>query len=199
MRALRRRGVTLVELLIAMAIFGLIATLIGVLVRSGVTYSRRSQARSELQRASLFLLSQLASELSESSPDCIRYAEGVEPPGIVYATPRGSDGQVTYSNRHLLWKTWVCVWWDEAQGVIFRAQAPLPSPTTFKPDPTPSGYDCSITSMLSSTSQHRPLTRNVSGFSISGGREVQIALEVSLGEGSRRSRLTTRSGIRPHH
>lgn len=213
-RNLARQGVSIVELLIAMAVFGLISSMIALLVRNGFTYMRQAQDRAELQRLSLFFLSNLSAEIAESSPDCIRYSDPgapgpnapdpsapdpVKPWGIVYATPRGINNLVEYDNNRLVWKKWVAVWWDKDAGLILRSEAPLSSSTTFKPDPGPLGYNLSVASMQATGYDRRVLTRNVSDFSVEGDREVRISLQIEVNQGSRRSRLTTRTGIRPHH
>lgn len=198
-RNFARQGASLVELLIAMAVFGLISSMLALLVRNGLAYMQRAQDRAELQRLSLFLLSSLSAEIAESSPDCIRYSDLGTSPGIVYATPRGSNNLVEYADNRLIWKKWVGVWWDQASGLILRSELPLPSSTTFKPDPGPSGYDRSVASMQTSGYDKRILTRNVSDFSVEGEREVRISLQIEVNQGLHRSRLTTRTGIRPHH
>lgn len=198
MRNRRHAGLSLVELLIAIALFGLISTYIAALVRYGFTYLQRAQDRAELQRVSLFLLSRLSSELSESSPDCLRYSGPNEAPGLVFASPRGEDDLVSYSDNRLLWKKWVAVWWDRDRQQILRAESTLPTPTLFKPDPSPAGFDVSVTSLTSVATQ-RVLARNVSGFEVRGDREVSVSLEVEVNQGPRRSKLTTRTGIHPHH
>lgn len=199
MKTKRQSGLSLVELLIAIALFGLISTYIAALVRYGFTYLQRAQDRAELQRVSLFLLSSLSSELSESSPDCIRYATPAETPGLVFASPRGTDDQVDYLNSRLLWKKWIAVWWDQENRQVVRAESALSSPTVFKPDPSPAGFDRSVGSFSSVITGRRVLTRNVSNFQVEGDREVRISLEVEVNQGQRRSRLTTRTGIHPHH
>ncbi len=199
----KRKGVSLLELLVAMAVFGLISSMVALLVRNGLTYMRHAQNRAELQRLSLFLLSSLSAEIAESSPDCIRYSDpgpSGKPTGIVYATPRGSNNLVMYDqNNRLVWRKWVAVWWDEASGLILRSEDPLPSSTTFKPDPGVTGYNRSVTSMQVPSYDKRVLTRNVSDFSVEGDREVRVSLQIEVDQGARRSRLRTETGIRPHH
>lgn len=198
----RRQGVSLAELLIALALFGLIATMIAALVRTAFTYMRQAEDRAELQRTSLFLLSNLSQEIAESSADSIRYADpgNDEPPGLVFGTPRGQDNQVEYLNNNLVWKKWVAVWWDEEAKLVLRVEEPLASPTTFKPDPMPVGFDKSVSGLAATSGLPRwVLARNVTGFAVEGGLEVRMSLQVEVNQGERRSRLTTRTGVRPNH
>lgn len=194
----QQKGLTLPELLIAMALFGLISTYIALLIKAGFGYLRQAEEKAELQRNSLFVLSLMTKEIAESSADCIRYGGGTDPEGLVYASPRSMAGEVSYDNGHLLWKRWVCIYWDSDSRTVVKVAEPLAAETTFKPDPV--GQSKTVLGMSTANLPYRRvLARNVSGFHAEGDRQVTISLEVELNQGERRRRLSTRTGVRPNH
>ena len=191
---------SLAEVLVAMALFGMISTSIALLVNAAATYARRAETRAELQRTSLYVLSSLSRELVETSADCVAYAPTTAlRPGVVFASPRGIDGQVGYSASHrLLWKTWVAFYWDRDTGLLYRAMEEISPATPFKPNPV--SLLVTVESLAGSAgASRRVLARRVSEFSAEGNREVTVALEVEVVQGDSRSALTTRTAIRPHH
>lgn len=203
----KARGLSLAEVIVATALLGLISTYVALLIKYGFEYMRASEERAELQRTSLFVLSSITRELAESSGDCITYASGTSPySGIVYGSPRGLDNQVEYQDGHLLWRKWVCIYYDSSQKLLMRAEEALSPESTFKPDPSPAGFNKTVGEFITGAAANRSvLTRNVSSFSastlkgVTGNREVLLRLEVQVGEGSRSSTLSTRTGVRPNH
>lgn len=197
---MKAKGLTLVELMIATSLFALVAATMAVLIKSGFRYMREADERAELQRTSLFVLSGLSREITESSPDCVRFGESSGAQGLVFASPRGANDAVDYTNNHLQWKKWVCVFWDESNRRLLRKEEFFANPTTFKPDPSPQGLNKSVESFAGSLSQTgRILAREVSDFQVEGDREVRIVLRTEVGDGERTSSLTTRTTVRLYH
>ena len=196
----KEQGLTLVELMIASSLFALVAATMAVLIKSGYRYMREADERAELQRTSLFVLSGLSREITESSPDCVRFGASSGPQGLVFASPRGANDAVDYTGNHLQWKKWVCVYWDESNRRLLRQEEYFANPTTFKPDPSPQGLDKSVASFAGSPSQQgRILAREVSDFRVEGDREVRIVLRTEVGEEDRKSSLVTRTTVRLYH
>lgn len=195
-----KSGLSLVELMIASFLFALVAATMAVLIKSGFHYMSLADDRAELQRTSLFVLSGLSREITESSPDCVRFGEPNGPHGLVFASPRGINDAVDYTNNHLQWKKWVCVYWDESNRRLLRKEEFFATPTTFKPDPSPQGLDKSVESFEGSLSpMGRIIARKVSDFQVEGDREVRLVLRTEVGEGQRKSSLTTRTTVRLYH
>lgn len=195
------RGFSIVELLIGVGLFGLISTSIGILVRTGLEYLRMAEIRAELSRQSLFALSGISRELVESNSDAIRLAQpGLDPPGVVFASPRSASGGINYVNNHLQWNRWICVYWDQPSLRLVRLIEDFDSPTTFTPDPSPIGANRSTTTMSTSSGVgRRLLARNVTNFDVQGVELVNITLEVQAGVGTRVSKLTTQTTLSPRH
>lgn len=182
-----------------MALFGLITSCVAVLIQTGLRYLREGEARAELQRSSLFVLSELTREIAESSNDGIRFPDPGEPPGLVYASPRGSNG-VSYINNRLAWKQVIGVYWDQDGKLLIKGKESLATPTTFVPDLSAAGLNKSVSHFVAmASSAKKVLARNVSAFDVSGAGHIQIRLEVFLEEGSRVSRLSTQTGVSPAH
>lgn len=197
----RRRGLTLPEVLVAMALFGMVSTAIALLLNAALSYTRRAETRAELQRAALFALNGVAREIAESSSDSLRVGSGGgEPVGLVFGSPRGADDQVEYQNNRLLWKSWIAVYWDQPQGLLMRSRRLLDTPSPFKPDPSPQGLDVGTALMAGMPpANQRVLTRRVSDLVIEAGREVKLTLQVEVAEEGTVSRLTTQTAVRPNH
>jgi hypothetical protein len=188
---------TMAEVLIAMALFGLLSTSIGLLLKHAMLYMRRAETRGELQRVSLFVLSSLSRELAESSSDCLGFDSGSGWDGaLLFATPRGADDQVIYDDSLMQWRGWVGVGLQSDSGLLLRAYQPLSTNTPFKPSPL--GVD--VLAMLSDSNRRtRVLARNVTGFQATLGREVNLTLRVEVREGDDVSTLTTETAVRPMH
>ncbi len=199
-RSRRGRGFSLLELIIGIFLFGILSASIGLLVRSGLDYLKRGETRAELQRVSLFALSQVCREISESSAEGIRlYQPGVEPPGLVYVSPRGVGG-VGYHNDHLIWRQLVGVWFDSAQGHLRQSRENLPAFTTFVPDLSPLGLNKGVSYFQSLIAgERRVLARNVTDFDVSGDKILEFRLQVTVFEGATPSRLTTSTAVVPKH
>jgi hypothetical protein len=188
---------SLAEVLIAAALFAMISTSIALLLKEALSYTRRAEARGELQRTSLFVLSNLAREVAESSSDCLKFSADPDLPGFIFGSPRGADDQVLYVNNLLQWQGWVGVFLRPDQNLLIRAYRPLPSAVAFKPNPDT--VNLAGLAAGGGDSRTRVLARGVSSFSASGGREVLIAMSVEVGEGDKVSVLTTRTAVRPNH
>ncbi len=196
----RKRGISIVELLIGIGLFGLISTSLGILVRNGLEYLRMAEVKAELSRQSLYALSMVSRELAESNPDAIRQSSVGEPPGLVFASPRSGSSGITYQNNRLQWKRWICLYWDQPNNRLVRLVEEFSSPTTFIPDPFPAGSDRSTLNMSTSVAvARRMMARNVTNFSTTGTQQVTITLEVQAGEGPRLSKLTTQTAVAPRH
>jgi prepilin-type N-terminal cleavage/methylation domain-containing protein len=195
----RRRGLSLVELIVSLFLFGLLSSCIAVLIRTGLEYLRQAEARAELQRSSLFVLSEMTREIAESSRDAIRLADPGEPPGLVYASPRGTNG-VSYINNRLAWKQLACIYLDDSNHLLMKAREDLASASTFVPDLSPLGLNRSVSHFVAlNPGSKNVLARNVSAFEVSGTGHLTLRLEVSLEEGSFTSRLSSQTGVSPGH
>ena len=197
-RTVYSRGLTLIELVIATALFGLSALMIGLLVRQGASYLNRMEIRAELQRSCLFGLSRVTKELNQSSKESVRLGPPGE--GVVFASPQGLDGVVTYSELNLQWKSWICVYRDPDTNTLVQAQEEFLAPTLFKPDPSSTGRNRDIPSFFPPLPAYRKvLARNVSKFHAEGFDEITLELEAEVGEGDHLARLTTRTVARPRN
>jgi type II secretory pathway pseudopilin PulG len=141
----RTRAISLIELIVATFILGLISVAAFKILVEGSQYLRVNQMAIDAQRSGLALLSDIGSGMQATRPDLV--TTGAE--GLVFASPFKPDGTVEFDpvNRELRWQKWVCYYLD--QTVVTRRELPIalpsanpgsaPSPASF------SGIDVSKT------------------------------------------------------
>lgn len=139
----RRRsfyGVSLVELLVASAIVGLLMLEIWKLVAAGSTFYHRVRSQGEVQRNTLLALRWIAKDLSSGTTFSFRQydTDGTVPvthPGIVFGSPSQLDSSsVAYDDRgRMLWSSIIGYYIDPSDNVLYRQQILLPESKQFPP------------------------------------------------------------------
>jgi len=121
-----RRGASLVEVLVALGVFGLITSLIaGVFVVSH-RYTRVSQQVSRAQREAARCMQAFYAELSRAHSRMIRPGLGIKEVWFLSSLPpEGSPGPGAFAdNGELLWQKWVGIW-CQSDGMVYRSEIPL--------------------------------------------------------------------------
>lgn len=127
-----RRAVSLVEVVVALAVFGLITTLIaGVFVLSH-RYTRVSQQVSRAQREAARCMQAFYAEMTRAQSHTFKSASGVNEIWFLSSLPlEGRAGLGEFSdNGQILWQKWVGMWRD-SDGFVYRSETVLvggPSP-----------------------------------------------------------------------
>lgn len=138
------RGASLIELIVASFIVGLMMLEIWKLVAAGSTFYRRARSQSEIQRNSLLALRWMARELSEGSSIAFRgyptentlgEATGTVHGGIAFGSPQlTGEPRVTYNSEgRMLWASVICYFIDPNDFTLYRQQVPLPAPFRTSP------------------------------------------------------------------
>lgn len=156
-----------------MALVGVLTSLSAALIRYGSSYIKNTENQLELQRGALLTLNWMIRDLSESSPVAIHtnpwgsLPEPPQPPlagpprGVVFASPRNANGQVTFAGSRIEWHSRICYLLDLAdQGKIYRVvetHAPDPLPRVINPVVEDTNYFQSNLSVL----PNRLLAKNV--------------------------------------
>ena len=121
-----RRGASLVEALVALAVFGLITGLIaGVFVLSH-RYTRVSHQVSRAQREAVRCMQAFYAELTRGHSQTFRPGLAVKEVWFLSSLPpQGSAGLGEFAdNGELLWQKWVGIW-CQADGFVYRSELPL--------------------------------------------------------------------------
>jgi hypothetical protein len=137
----RTQGASLIELIVASFVVGLLMLEVWGLVAAGGRFYRKARSQGEVQRNSLFAMRWIAKDLAggstisfrEYSPDAT-----VPPayPGIVFGSPvRPQDGQVHYnSSGRMQWGSVVGYYIDPSDSSLYRQQIALADQSlTFPP------------------------------------------------------------------
>jgi|GEM_PF-2810469 len=108
-------GATLFEMLIYMALFGMVFTGIYMVFNAAVKYYYVTQANVWVQQGSLSAVNELARELAESSSNSVAIypntTNATAQQGIVFMSPRNSSGALTYNSTNVLYMG--CPYWQK--------------------------------------------------------------------------------------
>lgn len=125
---MKRRGASLIEALVALSVFGLVAGLIaGVFILSH-RYTRVSQQVSRAQREAARCMQAMFVEFSRASSETFRPALGASQIWFLSnRMPEGQSGLGEFNDRgQILWQKWVGVW-CQPDGSVYRGELPLVS------------------------------------------------------------------------
>lgn len=190
---MRRRGVTLPELMVACALASLVLTGLAMLFVQSVRYQRALEVSLDLQQNNLAAMALLSRDLSEGNPASVR----TEPRGLVMASPRDLTGnlQVDAQGR-LMWRKFICYYLAPVNGVncLLRKEQPLPVPLDTAPI-LPDTLD--VLSFQTSTAPYSVLARNLEQLEFSGSNPVSIRLVSSLTVANELFRIESRSDVVP--
>lgn len=123
----RRRASSLLELLVAMGLMGLVLVGVATLIGRGVDYYLDSNDGIEVRQQLLFGSAWLSKELRDSSIDVVR----VEADGLVFPSTRGVDGSYQFDSAgRSLWQKYICYYVDDPNNPqrLLRKEVALTSP-----------------------------------------------------------------------
>ena len=147
----RRRGHTLIELMVASALVGICLLGVLALVQAGSRYLMVTQAKMDLQRDALTLVRRLNEEFAETNdaaftvsrknevPDCpvCGVGTGNNVDGILFASPRSANtGEIAYdAEGRMYWPKWVCYYkrTDAPGPRVVRVVTSVEDPKPFPP------------------------------------------------------------------
>ena len=165
---MRRSGHTLIELLIAQALLGIVLLGIAALAKAGGRYLLVTEAKTTLQRGAILCARHMANEFSETNDGSFTVGNSTADPntcanfGVVFANPRNpTTGQVDYDDiGRLLWPKFVCLYKHDVHGVscIVRAVDKLDHRLPYPPPAEP------IDTFLSTPRHISIVCRNVTVF-----------------------------------
>lgn len=173
------RASSLLEALVALTVFGLVAGLIaGVFVLSH-RYTRVSQQVSRAQREAAHCMQALHAEFSRAASQTFQPVPGVNQVWFLSnRLPEGQGGLVEFSERgQILWQKWVGVW-SQPDGFVYRSELPLVGGSTaFEEVGLPASAPASIL-QFTVLSGKRRIASAIRGFTVSvDSRVVTVELE----------------------
>lgn len=164
--AQRRRGATLIELIVVMFLMSLMMISVGALMREGQNFYFGSIESLDLQKDALVAISRVSNELGDTNISSVRVYPDPQaadrpaavPPdtvfnstGIVFASPRDATGNFQFDSAgRIVWQTFVCYYVQTINGspALVRKVTPIPPlpglpppPRLTPPDPDLEGRD----------------------------------------------------------
>lgn len=139
---MRRKGYSLIELVVAQAVLGVCLLGIAALVRSGTRYMLLTNAKAELQKSGLLTLRHMTQEFQETNDGSFSTGNSVAAPngqahyGVVFGSPRDpKDGSIEYQDGRLVWCKFVCYYLRTINGgpAIVRTVAKLDPKVPYPP------------------------------------------------------------------
>ena len=138
---MRRRGATLIELMIACALLGGVLLGVAQLVAAGGRYLRVTDAKVDLQHFSIRAMGKLTRELSDSDQESYAF-DNTDPAGpwLVFASPRNEEGHISFDSvGRMLWPKQICYYVRTIDGtscLCRKEKLYSPAPTA-PPAPAP--------------------------------------------------------------
>ena len=152
-----KRGASLVELLIASALFLMLSVALFQVMHTGSAFMRRSEASLDMQKELLLALTWIHKDMSESGARVFRK----DPEGMVFANPRNLEGQLQLDSvGRITWQRMVAYYVDDVAGVpcLIRKEREITATSTDPILPP-------VTDLISDNSLHpRVLARSVQTF-----------------------------------
>lgn len=155
----RPGGFTLVEILITIALMGLVLLSTGAMIRAGAWQYVRFQTLIEAQQQSLQAIDRISKEIAKAPAEGIEFFNG--PEGVVFAMHEGLDGssRQDFTGR-LYWQSFRC-YYVSAENRLIAKSAPLAGDWLHAPSPTNQGRSTAFFAGLADPGEL--IARNVVG------------------------------------
>ena len=158
-RGRRKKGTTLLELLIVTALMGIIMVSVSTLIRVAVDYYFYATEQIEVQRRALLSLNLLGQELSFSNIGTVKEEAGTNP-GLIFASAAGATGGLARDAAgRLVWNRWIGYYFDTVNDrpTLMRKEMPIATGSPLLPDVNP----LTIGSFLSLTDPGRVMAAGI--------------------------------------
>jgi Prokaryotic N-terminal methylation motif len=128
----KRRGFTVIEVLVFSVILLLLMGSIVLVVQGGMRYMRKGAAYQDAQKQTLVCMKKIIEDLSVSTPSRI------EPPSpladsnhIIFLSPVPDPlGDWSYDGSSVEYQAWICYYREAASNTLIRIRRPLAGPST---------------------------------------------------------------------
>lgn len=203
----RKRGATLVELMVYTSLLGLLLGSIYAVFAASMRYFRVAQAATELQADAQKTVLNLVADLSDSNASSIKI--GSNPTGIIFISPRNQYGDFSYdSGGDLYWQKWVCYYRESTTNKLIRKEMYLPA--NVNPPGTPSTSipsNATLTTTYFQTllgARTTTVAEDITAFSVSGTSPVSISATFersvfSNAQGTNDNRVTISEQVKPRN
>lgn len=140
-----RRGVSLVELIVATSLFGIILVSLATIMNTAYHDYWTASGSLEVQKAALYGTRLLSKDLTLSNINSVEVLNDPSVPpldGIVFAIPSDLNGDRKYDNRgKIIWQSYIGYYVQPIAGVntLLRNRAAVTTPSTQTPVPSVDG------------------------------------------------------------
>ncbi|MEW6283643.1 MAG: prepilin-type N-terminal cleavage/methylation domain-containing protein [Candidatus Eremiobacterota bacterium] len=171
---MRGRGLTLPELLVGMALLGLLLTILMQLLTPSLHIWDVNRARSDADQAALVLLPRLTRELCATSRQSVTTARGT----VSFLSTGSLEPGYDPRTGKPIWRLFVIYYLDEPGRELYRREWPLAAPTSRPVRLTPG-------ELAGLASDGRRASRGVSGFQMTDAAGEPLRLQVEFVRSSR--------------
>lgn len=134
MPASRRKGLTLLEVMISMVLFGIILSATYAALTLAMRYSTRTRDQADLQKETLIVINKIERSLAGAAADSVQVNATED--ALCFVSAESSAGMYTHdpTTGEPLFQRYVCYY--ARQGGLYRKEKLLVSPTrTYTPEP----------------------------------------------------------------
>lgn len=195
---MKRRGHSLVEMLVTLVLVGLLIVCIGSLVSAAARYYNHSTKSLELQESLLTACSRTATEISESNYTSLTVDDG-PPACVVFITPRLATGLVSVDpvTGKSSWQRMVAYYTDTVNGVPCLVWKDRPiAPKYVPPYPTvPPAWDTAAEWMADGSRKRHIVASNITEFLVTATTPLDLQMTAQTPDG--RYVLTVNMSVKP--
>lgn len=180
-----RQGLSLVEVIVSLGVFGILLVSLGLVVNAGYEQYWTASGSLEVQRAALTGTELLVKDLTQSNMDSVEISDPNQRPTpsvpvfdtIMFAAAQDVNGERHYSAKGLLeWQSILGYYSTTSDGVtsLIRNQMPAPTPGTAVPVPSVQGVSLAA---LAARPARQVVLRGLGNFDLVQ-KEDLIAIEL---------------------
>lgn len=178
----KKRGLSIAELLVSMALFGLVMSGVAYLIRETIRYYNVNLVGIEIQQQALMAMNAVRNDFVEASASSFR----TEVSGFVFGLPRDQENKLIYKEDtgDLLWHQLVCYYTIKRNGVwtLERSKLYLGSPSEGPPELT---FEDSIASFqINEAASPRVIARHVEALTCTLTNPTRVSLKANYGQGA---------------
>lgn len=174
------KGVTLVELMVYIALIGLVFTGVYSIFNACLKYYRTAETRTVLQQNAIKVMANLFGDMVGSKSSTVIIQNDSSPKGVIFISARKSDGNYEFdTNGQQLWQRWECYYLKstgDGRYNLIRKESFLSTPSS---SPGTSPYT-TVTQFAAAPLKEEMVAQNLQDISISKGTTGNFTLQITL-------------------
>ncbi len=163
--------------MVVMALLGGLMSLVAMFMQHGRNYASDAETYSRVQRSATLALRRITDDIYTGSGNFLQcYGDS-----LVFLSSRSPDPQDSIVGFHettgrVLWKSWLCHYYDAQEQVVIRAELPLTLPIS-EPGELPEPTVGPATFRTQSSVRRTPIAQNVQAFEVTrAGPTVMVKI-----------------------